>query len=155
MRAAGIAVAMQSSGRPTVRLVVADDSSGSPVIDVIADFPSDDAEISEQLHDAAEAVRSRLDGTGVTRVVVRRADRPQRPSNAEGPKLRLLMEGAIVSAARSVIVDTRLGSGKDVGGWCGSNKAAAEAAAAALLTAAGHKDRYIEATAAALAALAL
>src|SRR5947199_1899532 len=35
--------------------------------------------------------RSRLDGLRVERVVIRRADRPTRPSHAEGPKRRLLM----------------------------------------------------------------
>ncbi len=155
MLVAGIAVDIPSSGRPAVRLVVVDDSTGSPKIEATADFPGDDIPLPVQLHDASEAVRSRLDGLAVKRVVVRRADRPPRASHAEGPKLRLLMEGAVVAAARSVVVDTRLGTGKDVGGWYGSNKAGAETAAASLLGSHGLKDTYVEATAAALAALAL
>ncbi len=155
MRVAGIAVDIPSSGRPAVRLVVASDATGGPTIETTADFTSDDVAVPVQLHDAAEAVRSRLDGLAVERVVVRRADRPPRASHAEGPKLRLLMEGAITSAAQSAVIDTRLGNGKDVGGWYGSNKAGVDAAAASLLGSHGLRETYVEATAAALAALLL
>lgn len=136
-------------------MVVATDVGGSPAIEVVGDFPADDAEMPVLLHDAAEAVRSRLEGLRVDRVVVRRADRPPRASNAEGPKFRLLMEGALTSAARSVVVDTRLGTGRDTGAWFGSSKAAVDAAASSLLRAASVHDRYLEATSAALAGLAL
>jgi hypothetical protein len=136
-------------------MVVATDAGGAPAIEVVADFPADDAGMPVLLHDAAEAVRSRLDGLQVDRVVVRRADRPPRASNADGPKYRLLMEGALTSAARSVVVDTRLGTGKDTGTWFRSNKAGIDAAANSMLKAASLHDRYLEATSAALAGLAL
>src|SRR5947209_2123438 len=155
MRVAGIAVDVPSSGRPAARLVVASDASGQPAIETVADFPSDDVELPVQLHDAAEALRSRLDGLAVDRVVIRRADRPPHASNAEGPRLRLLMEGALTSAARSIVVDTRIGTGKDAGAWYGSNKAGVDQAAGKLVGAHGLKGRYVEATSAALAALAL
>lgn len=155
MRVAGIAVDVPSPGRPAGRLVVATNVGGSPAIEVVGDFPADDAEVSVLLHDAAEAVRSRLEGLQVDRVVVRRADRPPKASNADGPKFRLLLEGALTSAARSVVVDTRLGTGKDTGAWFGSSKADVDATASALLTAASLHRRYLEATSAALAGLAL
>jgi hypothetical protein len=155
MRVAGIAVDIPSSGRPAARLIVLDDSSGSPTIEVHEDYPSDNVDVAEQLHDQAEALRSRLRGLRVDRVVVRRADRPPRATNKEGPRRRLLAEGAIVSAARSVAVDTRLGTGKDTGDWYGSNKADVDNASRQLLNTTSLHPRFLEATSAALAALNL
>src|SRR5688572_24609242 len=119
MRVAGIAVGMAAKNRPSVRLVVV---SNVPVvgIETAEEFPSVRDDLPEQLHDAAESIRSRLLGLAVDRVVVCRADHSPVPSAAEGPRRRLLMEGAITSAARSVVVDTRLGTGKDAGLWFGS-----------------------------------
>jgi hypothetical protein len=134
---------------------VATDAGGSVQIEMTADFPGDDVDVPVQLHDAAEALRSRLNGVAVERVVVRRADRPPRASNAEGPKLRLLLEGALVSAARSVVVDTRLGTGKDTGAWFGGGKASVDAEADRLIKAVPLYARYREATSAALAGLAI
>jgi hypothetical protein len=108
-----------------------------------------------QLHDAAEALKSRLQGLVVDRVVVRRADRPPRASNAEGPRIRLLMEGALCSAGRSIVVDTLIGTGKDTGAWFGSTKAGLDAAADQIIGAHALPSRYREATSAALAGLAL
>lgn len=153
MRVAGICVEITARGRPMARLVVVDDAAGAPTVDRVADFPSDNVDIATQLHDGAEAVKSRLTGLAVDRVVVRRADRPPRPSNQEGPRMRLLMEGAIVSAARSVVIDTRVGTGKDTGTWFGSTKAGVDAAAESLLQAQRQPLPYKEATAAALAGL--
>lgn len=155
MRVAGIAVDVPSSGRPAARLVVLSDGTGQPAIEATADFPSDDVDLPIQLHDAAEALRSRLAGLAVDRVVLRRADRPPRASNAEGPRLRLLMEGALTSAARSIVVDTRIGTGKDTGAWHGTNKAGVDDAAGKLLAAHGLKAKYLEAASAGLAGLAL
>ncbi len=155
MRVAGVAVDVPSSGRPAGRLVVASDAGGSVDIELVADFPGDAADLPVQLHDAAEALRSRLEGLAVERVVVRRADRPPRATNAEGPKLRLMLEGALTSAARSVVVDTRIGTGKEAGAWFGSNKAGVEDEADRLLQAASLHNRYREAATAALAGLVL
>lgn len=155
MRVAGISVDMPSGGRPAARLVVVTTARARAAIELTADFTSDDVDLPEQLHDASEALRSRLDGLRVDRVIVRRADRPPRPSGAEGPKIRLLMEGALTSAARSVVVDTRIGTGKDTGTWHGSSKAVVDAAADALVAASNMHSRYKEATSAALAGIAL
>lgn len=155
MLVAGISVDVPTSGRPAVRLVVVDDSSGSPVIQATADFTGDDVPLPEQLHDAYESVRSRVSGASVERAVIRRADRPPKPSGKEGPKLRLLMEGAVTSAAKSVVIDTHLGTGKDFGDWIGSTKAKIESDAEALLSAQSLKKAYVEATGAAIVGLAL
>ena len=154
MRVAGLAVDVPAPNRPATRVVVIDSSDPSRVM-ASDTFSGDDVELAIQLHDAAEAVRSRLQGLQVDRVVVRRADRPPRASNLEGPRLRLLTEGAVTAAARSVIVHTTIGTGKDTGAWHGTNKSTVDAAAAAILTAAGLSDAYLEAAAAALAGLAL
>lgn len=61
----------------------------------------------------------------------------------------------MVSAARSVVVDTRLGTGADTGAWFGSNKESVDAAAKQLLRQHSLHTRYAEATSAGLAALAL
>jgi hypothetical protein len=154
MRVAGISVDVPSPGRPTTRLVVVDGSTG-PAIETSETFPTDDVDLATQLHDMAQAVRSRLDGLRVERVVVRRADRSPRASNNEGPRLRLLTEGAIISAARSIVVYTRVGTGKDTGAWYGSNKAGIDAAAAQLVARYGLLSTFVDATSAGLAALAL
>jgi hypothetical protein len=154
VRVAGIAVDVPTSGRPAARLVVATDAGGSAAIELATDFTGDDVDLPVQLHDSAEALRSRLKGLEVDRVVIRRADYSP-ASNKEGPKLRLLMEGALASAACSVVPDTRLGTGKDTGTWFGSNKAGVDAEAATLLSSESRHSRYREATGAALAGLAL
>jgi hypothetical protein len=155
VRVAGIAVDVPSPQRPAARLVVLTDAAGSATVEVTERFTSDLVDLATQLHDMAEAVRSRLTGLNVDRVVVRRADRPPRASNTEGPRLRLLMEGAVTSAARSVVVDTRIGTGRDTGAWFGSNKSGVDTVSAQLLSGSGEDANYLEAVSAALAALRL
>jgi hypothetical protein len=155
LRVAGIAVDMPSPNRPAARLVVVNESGGTKTVEVHEDYPSVKTEIAEQLHDQAEAVRSRLRGLNVDRVVVRRADTARVPSNNEGPRRRLLAEGALTSAARSVVVDTRIGTGKQTGEWHGTSKGEVDDESKQLLDAANLNRRYVEATSAALAGLKL
>ena len=65
------------------------------------------------------------------------------------------MEGALTSAATSVVPATRLGTGKETGEWFGSSKEAVDAAADVLLKNDSHHRRYLKATSAALAGVAL
>jgi hypothetical protein len=153
VRVAGIAVDIPTRGRPVARFVVVDDASGSATIGGVADFTSDDTDLATQAHDIAQAVRSRLRGVGANRVVVRRADRPPRASNTEGPRIRLVIEGAIASAAKGTVTDTSISTGRELGTRFGSSKSALDAAAASLVTAASEDARFVEATAAALAGL--
>jgi type II secretory pathway component PulC len=148
-------VAVPTPDRPVARLIVLNNSSGTAVVEAHEVFPGDSVDLATQLHDMAEAIRSRIQGLSVDRTVVRRADRPPKPNNNEGPRLRLIVEGAVISAARSVVVETRAGTGKDTGMWFGSNKAGVDAAATALLTSNSLPANLLEATSAALAGLAL
>lgn len=141
--------------RPSVRVVVLDDESGTPVIEKVEDIPSAAVDVVEQLHHAAKAVESRLKGLQVERVVVRRADFSNQQGKTEGPRLRLLVEGAATNAARTAVLDTRLGTGKDIAQWCSATKDDLDDEAAALVAAAGEHSRYVEAAAAALAGLRL
>lgn len=153
MDVAGIAVAVRTPRRPTTYLVALDDSSGAPIVTSYEAFTSDIADLATQLHDTAEAVKSRLSGLDLQRVVLRRADLSRMPNNMDGPRRRLLMEGAVTSAARSVVVDTTVGTGRDTGTWFGTSKPDLDRTAGDLLRDQGLPSAYLEAASAALAAL--
>jgi hypothetical protein len=155
VRVAGIAVKILTRNRPALRLVVVSDDSGAPSIEATEEFTSDDTDLPTQLSVLAKTVESRLKGLAPDRVIVRRADMPIVANKRPGPQLRLLAEGAATSSARSVVPDTLIGSGKDVGGWAGSDKASADAAAETLLIGHSCEKKYTEAACAALAGLAL
>jgi hypothetical protein len=146
---------MPTRGRPVVRLVVLDNASGSPVVAAAEEIPADDAEITEQLYQVGRSVESRLRGLNVERVIVRRADVPAMASKKDGPRVRLLIEGSVVSAARSIVTDTRLGMGKDVAHWGGKLKDDLDEDAKQVVTGANHQAKFTEAAAAALAGLAI
>ena len=71
--------------------------------------------LAGMLGDLGMAFANRVRGLNPDAVVVRRAEQPVKPSNTEGPKQRLLAEGALVHAAASVgirvctVVWTRFG----------------------------------------------
>lgn len=156
VRVMGLAVAILPNKRPALRTVVVDDANGTPAVVDCFDIPTSDESLAAQLHSMARAIDSRARGAGqLGRVVVRRADIPPRPSNAEGPKLRLLAEGAVIAAVRDVLPAIDVGTGKDIGRWHGSNKEGADGAARTMLETAGRDSRYVDAAAAALAGLAL
>src|SRR5271154_5052307 len=155
LRVVGVAVDAKDPKRPAARVVVAEDVGAQAMIVEVLDFSGDDVDLPTQLHYAAEALRSHLKGVEPALVLVRRADRAPQARQTDGTKNRLLMEGALTSAAKSVVPNTRLGTGKETGEWFGSSKKDVDDAAAALLTSGGHHKRYGEATSAALAALAI
>jgi hypothetical protein len=76
------------------------------------------------MHMLHVAVTTRIKGLlPAERAVVRRADSPPRGVAATEPvRLRLLAEGAVISAVRCVI-DCRVVAGLDLGRWHGSDKA--------------------------------
>lgn len=154
MRVVGIAVEATRQ-RPTARLAVVDDASGEPVIEATVDLPGDDVDAPTLLHDAAEALRSRLAALSVDRVVIRRADFHRSAGKSDGPKFRLLMEGALASASKSEVPDSRIGTGQETAEWAGSSKQELESEAAALVSASGKHTRFADAVAAALSGLAL
>jgi hypothetical protein len=155
MRVVGIAVEAKKPKRPTTRIVLADDAGGSPTIEDVLDLTGDDVDLPVQLHYAADALESYLKSVEPERVVVRRADHAPRARQTDGTKNRLLMEGALTSAATGVVPATLLGTGSETGKWFGSSKEAVDAAAHALLKSGSHHSHYLEATSAALAGVAL
>lgn len=154
MRVAGLAVNVTTPKRPTIRLVVVDDNGGVPAIKNAEEIPSANVDTVQQLFHAGRSVESRLKGLKVDRVVIRQAD-PMYASRKDGPRRRLEVEGAAAAAARAVVVDTRLAVGKELGSWYSGSKADVDAAGAALVKAENQHSKYGEATAAALAGLAI
>jgi hypothetical protein len=147
---------MPKPNRPTTRVVVlVEATNGGVTLELAEEFPAASADIATQLHDTGEFVRSRLTLRSVDRALVRRADPPAVANKAEGPRRRLLMEGSVISAARSVVVDTRVGTGKETGSWFGSNKAGADDAGRQFCLDHSIPVDYAEAASAALAALRL
>lgn len=152
MKTLGIAMAMRA--RPTITFVVLDDHtdphdpSAVTVVDTI-EVPLEDRPLAEQLGEAAKVVRGRVASLSLNAVVVRRADYSGRASHQDGRIRRLLLEGAITSAAYAVNIDTTLLTGKECGQAHGSDKATVDAQAGELV-----QKKYQEAAAAALACLA-
>lgn len=155
MRVVGIVVRAQNPKRPVALLVLGNDESGTVQIENQVDLPSDEDDLPVLLHDCSEALRSQLKILAPDRVVIRRADHSHHARQTDGPKYRLLMEGALTSAARSVIPDTRIGTGKETGEWYGAAKAALDGEAEKLSQAQALAGKYKEAVSAALAGLAL
>jgi hypothetical protein len=146
-------VELASPKRPSVRVVVLDDATGAPMVVKTEDIPSAAVDIVEQLSHAGKTVESRLQGLQVDRVVVRRADFSKKARNTEGPRIRLLVEGAVTAAARNVNVETRLAPGKDIADGCSMKKDDLDAEAKQLIGSAGEHKKYSEAAAATLAGL--
>lgn len=149
----GLAVAMQGDSKATVYGIVLAGGSGSPGVIDKFEITNDDADLATRLYDMAESVRTRVDSLGPEVVVIRRADFAQMPRRGDAPKIRLLAEGALASAARSRCEETFLATGKDLGTWCGTDKATVESEAKSLLKATKIAQKYAVAAAAALGAL--
>jgi hypothetical protein len=146
---------MLSRQRPAVRFIVLDGSYSPATVEASEEFTSDDVDLPTQLLEISKAVGSRLKSLQADRAVIRRADFSRQTGNQEGRRIRLLAEGAATSAARAEVIDTHIGTGKDIGGWHGTGKAEVDAAAETLLTSAREDEKFVEAAAAALAGLAL
>lgn len=114
----GIAVHIPSKGRPAADVVVLEGMWATPVHVTTFKLTSTHDDLPTVLHDLAAGLSSRLSGLNVDRVVIRRADKPTRPSNYEGPRTRLLAEGAIAACAKTAIEHVVLADGKTLGGQC-------------------------------------
>lgn len=151
MRALGIAVSLPSRGRPVASCAIVDRTvAGHDVLQNTFQITTTQEDLASQLADLATAARSRARSLGVDTAWVRRADKPPRASNTEGPRARLLAEGAITAAVGEVVEIARIGDGKTIGQTLGVNKTQADALGAGL---AG--PDFEQAAAAALAALTL
>jgi hypothetical protein len=114
MRAVGVCVHMASKGRPSADVVVAEGSWGSAVEIERFELTSNKQELATIFYELASGLRSHLAGLHADRVVIRRADVPTRASKKEGPRLRLLAEGALVGAARAEVEDVLVLTGKEL-----------------------------------------
>jgi hypothetical protein len=114
VRSLGIAVHLPKKGRPTASAVVLDGSWDSPNLVATFDLTSSQDDVATQLHDLASGLRSRVVGLKPNRVVIRRADYSRFASNAEGPRLRLLAEGALAAAARGEVSDVLVMPARDL-----------------------------------------
>lgn len=104
---------MGQKARPAADVVIAEGTCGN--VQFVSSFvlTSTASDLATQLRDLSAGLRSGLAGAGVERVVVRRADTP-RGSNQEGPRLRLLAEGALAAAAKELVDDVVLLKAKEI-----------------------------------------
>jgi hypothetical protein len=155
MRVMGLAASI-SGNKITVAAVILDDHArpedgfDRQALSVEDSFDVKEAvdDLAVRLGELSKKVRGRARSIAPDGIVVRRADRPQRPSNQEGPRLRLLAEGAVTAAAHEVIRNTVIRSGKDCGAAVGTSKDGLDKEAETILG-----GKYIEATAAAMSGL--
>jgi hypothetical protein len=155
MKVMGLAVKITDQ-TVTVNVVVLDDHAATPdkfdIANVVVvdkfDVKSSDDDLATRLGEVAKAISGRTRSIAPDGVVVRRADRPQQSSNTEGPRLRLLAEGAVTAAVHEIMHNTVIRSGKDCGSAYGAAKAELDAAAESILD-----KKHCEATAAALSGL--
>jgi len=146
MRVAGLVV--EIARRPSASVVVLEGSFRDPNIVEIFHLTTTGNDTAQQAHDMATNLRNRLHGLQIDRVIVRKADRPPRPSNKEGPRLRLVVEGALIGAAKDVVDHSEIINGRDAAGRVGISKSALDAAGREL------SGEESQAAAAALAAFA-
>ena len=140
MRSIGVCVRLTTKNRPTANVVVLEGTYLTPTIIETCELTTSAAAVPIQLADLHNNLKSRLSGLQPDRVVVRRADHPKRASNQEGPRLRLLAEGALVTAACSETDDVVLANGKDLAARAGAkDKATLDLDATAI--ASGHATK--------------
>lgn len=113
MRVLGIAV--DYNKRLTLRAVILEhDRSGAvAVVDKSSVPVSVEDGLATQLHELFGAVTAKMQSFRPDAVVIRRADRSQRGNNLEGPRLRLMAEGAASVAARQYCPETHVRAGQE------------------------------------------
>ena len=120
-------------GRPTAHAVLVEGTQQSPTLVASFALTSVHADIATILFDLAAGLRSWLSGTAVDVVVISRADFFGGGRNTEGPRIRLMAEGALGGAARETVSTTHIKAGKDVAAMTGLSKADLEAHALATM----------------------
>jgi len=157
MRALGLCIDIPGNKKPTLRVVVLEDSLPPDQVPITADMRMVDffeivatgADLAEQLKEVSHAITGRVESLMPDIVVVRRADWSPRPSNLDAPRFRLLFEGAVVAASRSLVQKTTIRTGKECGTVYGKAKADLDADAETLST----KKVLVQAAAAAMSGL--
>ncbi len=143
MRVLGLAVDIPASRRPALRAVLLEvqlPADGVPPLTGVTvattfEVPSVKEDLATQLHELSSAVTARVQTLMPDVVVVRRADVSPRGASGrnEGPRLRLLAEGAIIAAARALVVVTHVRTGRECRLAYGARKEEVEADAATLV----------------------
>lgn len=158
MRAIGLAVEMPTRGRPVVHVVVLEDPHGpadAPVLGNVTkldafDLTTFDDEWSRIASHYFQATSGRVSTLSPDIVVVRRADVYPRGRLGDGPRLRLVVEGAITAAAAAhVASNTHLRTGSECGTKYGKDKTTMDAEGLSLV----RKKSHAEAAGAALSGL--
>jgi hypothetical protein len=137
------------SKRPRARVVVLDGTRSAPVLVEAFEVTTQEKDPAGQVHDVATSFANRVKGLAVDRVMIQRADYYKIPSNQEGPRIRLLVEGALTFAAREQVADTHVAVGRDVASTAGLTKDALAAQAGAVVG----DDDFSDACGAALAVI--
>jgi hypothetical protein len=114
MHVVAVSVHMSTKGRPAARVIDVQGAWGS-VTDVQSfELTSNKQDLATILYELASGLRSHLAGVGADRVVIRKADFFKISSRQEGPRLRLLAEGALAGAARGEVEDVLVLTGKEL-----------------------------------------
>ncbi|WP_156316475.1 hypothetical protein [Leucobacter japonicus] len=142
-----------SNQKATIAVVVLSVEKADPAvveIETTFEIHTGDSDLAEKLGDSCKNIVGRVRTLEPEIAVIRRADRTQKASNQEGPRFRLLIEGAVTGGIQQVIPTTKILTGKECGLFCSKSKAELDLAASALVP-----KKYIEAAAAALTAVAV
>ena len=157
MIALGLTVALPTPKRPVVRAVLLRDPFDADEIPPVADVTlAEEFELTSPEEDWArlasdyfQAVSGRVSTLKPDIVIVRRADMPRRPNNLDGPRLRLVVEGAISAAAYRHVANSHLRTGLACATAYGQHKDIMDAAGRALV----QRTNRAEAAGAALSGL--
>lgn len=157
MLALGLAVAFPTQSRPVVRVVLLEDPFGAASVPTLADVTVAKEFDLTTTHTRWERmcgqfyadISGRVDTLNPDVVVVRRADFHRSRGNADGPRLRLVIEGAITAAAIGHVANTYLRHGTDCARAYGQDKDVMDTDGKGLVT----KKNRAEAAAAALSGL--
>jgi hypothetical protein len=117
--ALGLSVDFPKAMRPVVRAVLLSDPLGVTQTPTLADITvvdefeltSPEEDWAKLARDYGQAASGRISSLRPEAVVIRRADRPQRPNNYDGPRLRLVIDGALAAAAYQHVANTHLLTG--------------------------------------------
>jgi hypothetical protein len=105
---------MTSKKRPSASVVAVDGTWDVAVVTKSFELASSADDVATQMLDLTRGLRSYLSGAGADVVVVRRADQSPIGSRAEGPRQRLLAEGALIAGAREEVERVLVKSGKEL-----------------------------------------
>lgn len=135
---------MAARGRPAASVVTVDGTWAAPTVRECIELTSSANDPATQLLDLARGLGSYLSGAAADRVVIRRADWSRARGNTDGPRQRLLAEGALAAGARAEVESVSVKTGKDLADLSpAANKEALDGYALAL--GGGHPEQALAA----------